>query len=264
MSRDVPSPDLPARPLTSVVPPDVGPTSDPARTSNGSAEPNGGWAPTRTPLTDLVETGIENPELVAALSEHDVQATAESPKELEEAVATIVRLRDLVLETQRDCESRLREKEELIQALDARNLELEEAAASRPATPKEEELLALSEELERERCQLYQERRELDEFRRRLSQDEQDMQGQMREVEVQMARERADYARRRNELQRILDEIRRELEKAERLGHLNQRLGQLRERFADVADIRGAPGGAAPATPRTPPPKGSGPRRFLG
>ena len=57
------------------------------------------------------------------------------------------------------------------------------------------ELLAMSEELERERCQLHQAQRELDDFRKRLSQDEQDMHGQMREVEVQMARERADYAR---------------------------------------------------------------------
>lgn len=262
MSRDLPDRPFGVRPTTSAARPTSGTSAESNRSANGSGAQDAGWSAARTPLTDLTETGIENPELAAALSEHDVQASTDPPIELDEAVATIARLRDLVLETERECESRLREKEELVQALDARNQELEEAAA-RPPTPKEDELLALSEELERERCRLHQERRELDEFRLRLTQDEQDMQGQMREVEVQMARERADYARRRTELQRMLDEIRRELEKAERIGHLNQRLGQLRERFADFTGNPAGPGGTpASGTPRTPP--RNGPRRFFG
>jgi hypothetical protein len=146
-------------------------------------------------------------------------------------------------ERQKEYESLLEEKSELIRTLHLKIQELE-AAPRVPQTPKEEELVTMSEELERERCQFQQEQRELEDLRRRLSEDEQDMLRQMREMEVQMARERADYARRRTELQRIFDEIRRELENVERNGMLNQRLNQLRQRSQDMANFRGSPGSA--------------------
>jgi hypothetical protein len=142
------------------------------------------------------------------------------------------------LDRQREYEVLLEEKSELIRSLHFKIKELEESRPVAKPTPKEEELLAFSEELERERCQLDQEKRQSDELRQRVTEDEQEMLRQMRDMEVQMARERADFARQRTELQRILDDIRRELDNIERNGHLNQRLGQLRQRFQDVALAR--------------------------
>jgi len=159
------------------------------------------------------------------------------------------------LERRQEYERLLEEKTELIRTLHFQLKEEESRPATKP-TPKEEELLAFSEELERERCQLDQDRRQSEELRQRLTEDEQEMLRQMREMEVQMARERADFARQRTELQRILDDIRRELENIERNGHLNQRLGQLRQRFQDVALARpGSLSGSVKASlSKTPPP----------
>jgi hypothetical protein len=160
------------------------------------------------------------------------------------------------LERHQEYERLLEEKSELIRSLHFQFKEAQDARAAIKPTPKEEELLAFSEELERERCQLDQDRRQAEELRQRLTEDEQEMLRQMREMEVQMARERADFARQRTELQRILDDIRRELENIERNGHLNQRLGQLRQRFQDVALARpGSLSGSVKASlSKTPPP----------
>src|SRR5207245_671573 len=71
--------------------------------------------------------------------------------------------------------------------------------AGRPAaaTPDEEDVLALSDTLERER--------------RQLAEDEEALMRQMRDMEMAMSRERAELARQRNELQRLNEEIRHEL-----------------------------------------------------
>jgi len=152
---------------------------------------------------------------------------------------------DQYLERQKEFDSLLEEKSEIIRSLHQKIQELEQRPVA-PATPKEEELLALSEELERERCQLQQERKQLDEERIQLEDDEQIMTKQMREMEVQMARERADFARQRSELNRIQEEIRREMENIERNGMLNQRLFQLRQRSQDVGSAAtGSPASTA-------------------
>jgi DNA repair exonuclease SbcCD ATPase subunit len=174
------------------------------------------------------------------------------------------------LERQKEFESILEEKSEIIRSLHQKAQDLE-ARPVVPATPKEEELLALSEELERERCQLQQERRQLEEERQQLEEDEQSMTKQMREMEVQMARERADFARQRNELNRIQEEIRREMENIERNGLLNQRLFQLRQRSQDVGHSTSGSSTQAPQ-PEAPdnsqgaktPPEGRRRESFLG
>src|SRR5436853_55144 len=68
----------------------------------------------------------------------------------------------------KEYESLLEEKSELIRQLHERVQELE-AGARAPHSPKEEELLEMSEELERERSQFRQEQRELEEMRARLA-----------------------------------------------------------------------------------------------
>src|SRR5262249_41523246 len=92
--------------------------------------------------------------------------------------------------------------------------------------PREEELLALSEELERERKQ--------------LQEDEQTLMQQMRDMEISMARERAELARQRNDLQRVQNEIHLELERLERNGAMQQKIDTLKTKLADVTMRRGA------------------------
>jgi hypothetical protein len=140
---------------------------------------------------------------------------------------------------QKEYESLLEEKSELIRSLHLKIQELQDQKPVAPQTPKEEELLALSEELERERCQLQQECKQLEEERNQFMEDEESMTKQMRDMEVQMARERADFSRQRSELNRVYEEIRREMDNIERNGLLNQRLSQLRQRFQDVVNPQG-------------------------
>lgn len=211
------------------------------------------------PATELEALQAENAELREIIAELKAQLET-----TEQAVSAQFE------ERQKEYEQLLEEKSQTIRELHLQVQELEQRPAV-PVTPKEEELLALSEELERERCQLQQDRRALEDERKQLAEDEQIMTQQMREMEVQMARERADFARQRNELNRIQEEIRRELENVERNGLLNQRLGQLRQRSAEVSIPRGegsrTPGAAG--EPQAPPPAGGqpeSPRResFLG
>jgi hypothetical protein len=112
----------------------------------------------------------------------------------------------------------------------------------------QEELLALSDELERERCQLEQERQAVDADRRQLREDEDSMMRQMREMELQMAKERAELARQRNELQRLHSEIRHELELAQRDAAVNERLRLLQRRHNEVAS--GGSGGGEEEPPK--------------
>jgi len=112
--------------------------------------------------------------------------------------------------------------------------QLQEAVQLRPPsgpTPREEELLALSEELERER--------------RQLQEDEQTLMEQMREMEVSMARERADMARQRNDLTRLQNEIRHELERLEKSGAAVRKMEELKRQFADATNRRGMATGSA-------------------
>src|SRR5262249_11941137 len=146
-----------------------------------------------------------------------------------------------LLEEKSDLKSLLEEKTELIRELhvkiqesEQQIREFEQRPVPRPA-PNEKELLALSDELERERCQLDQERRLMEEERRQLKEDEQTMMTQMREMEVQMARERAEMARQRNELQRLHSEIRHEIELAQRDAAVNERLKLLQRRHREVS-----------------------------
>jgi len=152
---------------------------------------------------------------------------------------------DLQSERQKEYESLLDEKTELIRQLHVKIQDMEQQfgemqeRAAKPPTPKEEELMAMSEELERERCQLQQERRKLDEELRQFREDTESMNSEMRQMEVQMARERADLARQRSEVQRISEEIRHELDRVERDRGLTSRLEQLRQRHQDVMKGRG-------------------------
>jgi len=148
-------------------------------------------------------------------------------------------------EQQREYESLLEEKSEVIRSLHQKVQELQERTQIAPV-PREEELIALSDELDRERCRLQQERKAIEEESEQLHEDEQALMQQMREMEVQMSRERAELARQRNELQRLHADIRHELELAARDATLRERLVPLQRRHQDMLHRKGA----APSQPR--------------
>jgi len=223
-------------------------------------------------------------ELLRAENEELHSMLAELKRELEGASAG---QNDNWDEREKEYETLLEEKSEMIRNLHVKMQEMERNAANAPRAPVEapadqEELLALSDELERERCQLEQERQQTEEDRRQLREDEDAMMRQMREMELQMAKERAELARQRNELQRLHSEIRHELELAQRDAAVNERLKLLQRRHREQTP-GGAPGGDddddAPPPPRkkpgsgpdkgpppgaAPPQKGSIMRRFFG
>lgn len=179
--------------------------------------------------------------------------------ELQQLVDEAHRAEHSWVEQQKEYESLLEEKSEVIRSLHQRVKEYEEQA-SVPPPPGEDELIALSDELERERCKLQQDRRELEDESRQLKEDEETLMKQMREMEVSMSRERAELARQRSELQRLHAEIRHELELAARDAALRDRLLPLQRRHQEMLHRKGgAPGqpavGPAPeAPPQTPKP----------
>ncbi|HVS35826.1 MAG TPA: hypothetical protein VMS17_09610 [Gemmataceae bacterium] len=124
----------------------------------------------------------------------------------------------------------IRQLHEKIQELQGAAADMEPAAEARPGpsgpAPREDELLSLSEELERER--------------RQLQEDEQALMQQMREMEVSMAKERAEMARQRNDMQRLQGEIQHELERLERCGALQSKIDGLKSKLQDTVTRRGS------------------------
>jgi chromosome segregation ATPase len=136
----------------------------------------------------------------------------------------------------------IRQQHEQLQELQAVVAEMECQPGSRPTNsgpaPREDDLLALSEELERDR--------------RQIQEDEQALMQQMREMEVSMARERAEMARQRNDMQRLQSEIRHELERLERNGALQSKIEGLKNKLSDATTRRGSAPAAASGQPMQP------------
>ncbi|MGE3807651.1 MAG: hypothetical protein AB7K24_23560 [Gemmataceae bacterium] len=195
-------------------------------------------APMAAPGVDanlLQELQAENEELRAILTEAEQIASE----------------RDQLIEQMKEAERLIEERDQAINDLNQEMEGLKEAAA-KPPVPREDELLAMSEELEKERCQLQQDRRKLDEELRQLREDTEVMNQEMRQMEMQMAKERAELARQRTEVQRINDEIRLELDRIERDRGLNDRLKDLRQKHMDLMKGKSIPPTRAPSpTPAT-------------
>jgi DNA repair exonuclease SbcCD ATPase subunit len=178
------------------------------------------------PEQALEELRLENAELRQTLAE--LQRILEDARVREENWTR----------QEKEYEGLLEEKSEVIRDLHRKLKELPEAperqaAPAAGAVPREEELLALHEELEKER--------------RQLKEDEESLMRQMRDMELQMSRERAELARQRTELQRLHTEVQHELELAARDATLRERLAPLQRRAQDVVHRRGA----APAADHT-------------
>lgn len=193
----------------------------------------------------IEELVAENQELRRQLAELAPPGAGGSAGELTE---------QMWVERQREYEVLLEEKSEVIRKLHQKIQELTaggsapmmRAAPIAPATtPKEEELVALSEALEMERQQ--------------LREDEEALSAQMREMELQMSRERAELARQRHELQRLHADIERELENSARDAILRERLMPMSRRYLEMTNRKvGDSETPPPATQRvdqpTPPP----------
>ena len=144
-------------------------------------------------------------------------------------------------EKEKDYEALLEEKSELIRGLHQTIAELEDRPAAPAANvPREEELLALSEELERERKQ--------------LKDDEESLMKQMRDMEVTMSKERAELARHRTEMQRLHTEFRHEMELASRDASLRERLAPLQRKHQEMINRKGGAPSAAAKAPDAPVP----------
>ncbi len=181
---------------------------------SGSAEDQPGLVDSPEIHHEVDRLRAENARLVATVAR------------LEQVLAEQDQLADTPFATrEKEFESLLEEKSEVIRELHLKIQELQGKPSTE--TPREDELLALSEELERDRTQ--------------LKEDEEALMTQMREMEVQMSRERAEIARQRTELDRLQNEFHHELETAARDIALRQRLAPLQRRQQDLANrSRGA------------------------
>jgi chromosome segregation ATPase len=179
---------------------------------------------------DLIRA--ENSQLRALCQELE-QALQEAAQQLRPDLDQQIQEYEAVLEEKNEMIGRLHQQAQELQAA-LGSATTGSAAPAAPSgaeqqgkLPSEAELLALSEQLERER--------------RQLQEDEQTLMDQMREMEVSMARERAELARQRNDMQRLQNEVRHELERLERDGGIQSKIEDLRNKLQDVTARRGAP-----------------------
>ena len=203
--------------------------------------------------SELVHLRGENAQLRALCQELE-QALQEAAQQLQPDLEQQIREYDAVLEEKTEMIRQLHQQLQETQSA----LEEAETRASQPMSssrthqgnvPCEDELLALSEDLERER--------------RQIQEDERTLMDQMREMEVSMARERAEMARQRNDLQRLQNEIRHELERLERDGGIQSKIDSLRSKLQDVTARRGAAPGST-TNPSAPSPTPASPSRKEG
>jgi chromosome segregation ATPase len=162
-------------------------------------------------------------------------------------------------ERQREYESLLEEKSEVIRGLHQKVADLRERASSAPApgpvdkgepTPDRQELLRLKRELEQERAQ--------------MARDEESMMAQMRQMEMALAKDRADLARQRVEVQRLQGDLKHDLESASRDGGLRERLTALQRRGASPAPARPTVNQDTPPPGQSPPGRSGLFRRIFG
>jgi chromosome segregation ATPase len=141
-------------------------------------------------------------------------------------------------ERQREYETMLEEKSEIIRNLHLKIQQLQEGGLPPVEAGDPEDLFKLQ--------------RELEEQRRQIKEDEEALMVQMGQMEMAMSRERAELARQRTELQRLQADLNREIEVAARDGGIRERIQALRkphEQSPRVADGRASP------SVDTPPPK---------
>jgi hypothetical protein len=217
------TPDDPTEALCRQLEAGVGTPPKPACVPDSNPELNVGHK------IDIQQLRIENTqlrtrveELEQALDAAGGQDSATMREQLKEYEALLEEKTEVI----RDLHRRLQEQQDRQDHQDVGQLHQQPQDRPTGGAPGEAELLALSEELERERQQ--------------LKEDEESLMKQMRDMEVQMSRERAEMARQRNEFQRLQNDIRHELEMASRDSALRERLAPLQRRQQEMLGRRGA------------------------
>jgi chromosome segregation ATPase len=159
-------------------------------------------------LTQQVEKLLRENHQLRLSAEQAKQRLAQSERTVEQCRAR-----------EQEYESLLEEKSEVIRQLHG---QIQHTGPQKSAAeiPNEEELIALHQELEREREQ--------------LKQDEEHLMAQIRDMEVSMARERADMARQRSELMRLQNELKHQLEQASKDAAMRERLAPLFKLQEDI------------------------------
>ena len=167
-----------------------------------------------TALEALARVGAENAELRDHFEENE--------QLLHAAVAS----EEVWLERQKEYETLLEEKSDVIRNLHQKIQELQQGSAG--------ENHARAEQLEKLQ-------KEFDARQQRLAEDEQALVSQMRAMEMSLSRDRAELARQRNEVQRLHADIQREIDLATRDSSLRERLASLARRAQDGLPRRTAP-----------------------
>lgn len=181
------------------------------------------------PQGELLQLRAENAQLRQRL--YEVEQVLEQVAATEEGWA----------ERQKEYETLLEEKSEVIRALHGKVKEMQSAQASAPAANPGRSSISQEE---------YKDlKAELDEQRRQLQQDEESLMQQMRQMEMAMSRDRAELARQRSELQRIQSELNHEIEMASRDPDLRVRLQSLQRRQQDVLARKGGAASAPKPAP---------------
>jgi len=171
-------------------------------------------------------------------------------------------------EKQKEYETLLDEKSEVIRSLHIRLRDLQEGAVAGAGLRSAGARAADDDEVARLKEQLLEQSRQLKE-------DEQELMQQMRQMEMAMSRDRAELARQRSEMQRMQAELAHEIEMASRDPALREKLLSLQRRQQETvarkgtsAAVKGA--GAQQSVPRPepvePPTATADPRKsgFLG
>ncbi len=155
---------------------------------------------------------MENAELKARIEELEALVTSQSE--------------ELWLERQREYETLLEEKSEVIRNLHQKIQDSQECAIGGDSGPASSAAVSSTKLGQAE--EILRLKRDLEDQRRQLERDEEEMMGQMRQMELTMAKERAEMARQRQEVQRQQSDLTREIENSSRDPELRERLHTLR------------------------------------
>jgi DNA repair exonuclease SbcCD ATPase subunit len=196
----------------------------------------------KAPPAEPQEPGKEAPDELGQLRKENAQLQARV-EELEQALQAGTPNEEIWLERQKEYETLLEEKSEVIRNLHLRIQEQGGGGDASVSTASDGDVLSLKKQLE--------------EQRRQLEEDEEALMQQMRQMEMAMSKDRAELARQRNEIQRLHSELNHEIENASRDPALRERLVALqrlqgemtgRKPTATIQPASKAPSQSAPLT----------------
>jgi hypothetical protein len=190
-----------------------------------------GRQPAKPPDINIEDSGLPVAEELKLLREENVSLHAKVEEMENLVVLASQEAEERQAKCQREYESLLEEKTEVIRTLHQKNNELRAQAVKTAAgLPEDASNSQLVDRQELQRLNV-----ELAEQRRQQKEDEDSMMGQLRQMEMSLAKDRAELARQRVDMERLHNEIKHELDTASRDGGLRERLQALQRRASDAA-----------------------------